>query len=97
MASFCSRQGNFYRLAIAHLAHENYLGCLAERGAETVGEGVEVATKFALVDGGLLVGMDKLYGVFQSNNVHGLRLVHSIDKSGQRRRLPASSGPGDQD
>ena len=48
--------------------------------------------KFTLVDGGFLVGMNKLHGVFERHNVHGLRLIHSIYESGQSRRFSTSSG-----
>src|SRR5437660_7754881 len=90
-------QGQLDRLAVAHLAHEDDIRRLTERGAKAVGEGVEVAAQFSLVEGRLDVGMDELDRVLQGDDVDGPSLVELPQQSSQRSGFPDTGGAGHQD
>src|SRR5579862_3903482 len=83
-------QGDLHGLAIAHLADQDDLRRLAQRGAEAVRVFVEVLAQLALAEGGLLVLVDELDGVFQRHDVDRLVLVDLVEDGRERGRLAAA-------
>ena len=83
--------GGFQRdldgFAVAHLADQDDLGRLAQRGAQRQREGRRVAVQLALVDRGFLVVVQEFDGVLDGEDVHGAFFVHPIDDRRQRRGL----------
>ena len=89
-------QRDLDRLAIAHLADEDHLRRLAQRGAQGEGEGRRVAVQLALMDGRLLVSVQELDRILDGEDVIGPGLVDQIDDRRERRRLARSGRPGDE-
>ena len=82
------------RLEVAHLADEDHVGVLAERGAKTFGEARSVDADLALVDDAALVPVHELDGVLDREDVLGARAVHLVDQRGERRRLTGAGRAG---
>ena len=78
VAGFGGAQGDLHRFPVAHFAHQNDLGRLAQGGAQAVGEGVEIRAQLALVDGGLLLRMDEFDRILQGDDVDGFGLVDLV-------------------
>ena len=57
------------RLEVAHLADEDHVGVLAQRGAQREGEGRGVGAELALVDHALLVRVQELDRVLDGHDV----------------------------
>ena len=89
-------QRDLDRLAIAHLADEDHLRRLAQRGPQGQGERRRVAVQLALMDGRLLVVVQELDRILDGQDVIGPGLVDQIDDRRQRRRLAGSGRPGDE-
>ena len=61
------------RLEVAHLADEDHVGVLAQRGAKAFGEGRRVRADLALVDDAALVLVEELDRVLDREDVLGAR------------------------
>ncbi len=97
VTGFGGLEGDLNGFAIAHFADENDFGRLAQSGAEGQRKRRRIAVEFALVNGGLLVLVQELDGVFDGKDVKGLVRVHFIDDGGERGRFSRSRGAGHQD
>ena len=75
------------RLEVAHLAEEDHVGVLAERGAQSVGERGRVRADLALVDDAALVVVQELDRVLDRHDVVGAHAVDLVDHRRERRRL----------
>src|SRR5262249_28963816 len=84
MAGFGGSQRDLDRLAVAHLANQDDLRRLAQRGSKGEREGWRVGVELALVDGGFLVLVQKLDRILDGQNVLGAAFVDEIDDSRQR-------------
>ena len=84
------------RLEVAHLAHQDHLGRLAQRGAQREREGLGVGAHLALVDGRLAWGCRYSIGSSIVMMWIGLLAVDLVDDRGQGRGLARSGGPGQQ-
>ncbi len=88
---------DFDRRAVAHFADEDDLRRLPQGGAQPARESVEIAAELALVEGGLLVLVHEFDRVLQRDHVDRLRLVDLVEDRGERGRLAAAGGAGDED
>ena len=84
------------RLQVAHLADEDHVGVLAQRGLEAEREGLRVGAQLALVDDALLVRVQELDRVLDREDVLVARLVDLVDDRGERRRLARAGRAGDE-
>ena len=84
------------RLEVAHLADEDHVGVLAQRGLQRGGEALRVGAQLALVDEAALVGVQELDRVLDRHDVLVAGLVDLVDHSRQRGRLARAGGPGDE-
>ncbi len=84
MAGFGRFQRDFDRFLIAHFAHEDNFRRLAQSGAQGQSEGGRVAIELALMNGGLLVIVAKLDGVFDAQDMDGALAVGAIDDRRER-------------
>ena len=89
-------QRDLDRLAIAHLADEDHLRRLAQRGAQRQREARRVGVQLALVNRALLVRVQELDRILDGEDVLGARLVDQIDDGGERGRLARAGRAGDQ-
>ena len=85
------------RLEVAHLADEDHVRVLAERGAEGLAEAGGVHPDLALVDDAALVAVDELDRVLDREDVVGAVAVDLVDHRGERRRLTGAGRAGDED
>ncbi len=85
------------RLVVAHLADQDHVGILAQRGAQGEGERLRVDLDLALVDQALLVPVQELDRVLDRHDVLGAVRVDVVDHRGQRRRLTGTGRSGDED
>ena len=96
MAGFRGGHADLDGFAVAHFADENDLGSLAQRGAQSGGEGAEVVAHFALVESRLLLRMHEFDGIFERDDVDRLGLVQFVQQGRQRCRLTGAGRAGDQ-
>ena len=75
----CGGQGELNRFEVAHFAHENDIGILAERGLQRIGEGQRVNAQLALVDEALLCFMNELDRIFDGEDVSFKGVVEIVD------------------
>ncbi len=92
-----SGEADLDRFPVPHLADEDDLRRLAERGAQPAREGVEVVPHLPLVEGGHLVRMGEFDRVLEGHDVDRFVFVDLVEERGERRRFAASRGAGDQD
>ena len=85
------------RLEVAHLAEEDHVGVLAQRGPERVAEARRVGADLALVDDAALVAVQELDRILDRDDVVGARPVDLVDHRRERRRLARAGRPGDED
>ena len=85
------------RLHVAHLADEDHVRVLAQRGLEAHREGLCVRPDLALVDDALLVRVQELDRVLDGEDVIVAGLVDLVDDRGQRRRLARAGRPRHED
>jgi hypothetical protein len=85
------------RLQVAHLADEDDVGILTQRGLQAGGEGLRVRADLALVDDALLVAVEELDRVLDGHDVLFARRVDLVDDGRQRGRLARAGRAGDED
>ena len=73
VAGLGSGQRGGDRLEVAHLADEDHVGVLAERGAQRLGEARGIRPDLALVDDAALVAVQELDRVLDREDVLGAR------------------------
>ena len=84
------------RLEVAHLAEEDHVRVLAERGAERLGEAGCVDADLALVDDAALVPVHELDRVLDREDVLRALAVDLVDQRRERRRLTGAGRAGDE-
>ena len=97
VAGLGGRQRGRDRLEVAHLADEDHVGVLAERGAERLGERRRVEADLALVDDAHPVVVQELDRVLDREDVLGAAAVDVVDQRRERRRLARAGRAGDED
>ena len=97
MPGFRSLQRHFHRLAIAHLAQQNYLGRLPQRSPQSQRKIRRVRVQLPLMNGRVFVLVQKLDRVFDRDDVIKLCLINQIDHCRQRRALATAGRAGNQD
>ena len=97
VARLCDGEGGRDGLEVAHLAHEDHVGILAEDVLERVLEGVRVREDLALVHQALLVVVDELDGILDGHDVLGPLVVDLVHHGGQGGGLARARGPRDED
>ena len=85
------------RLEVAHLADEDHVGVLAERGAQRLAEAGRVDADLALVDDAALVAVHELDRVLDREDVIGAVAVDLVDHRRERRRLTGAGRARDED
>ncbi len=80
-------QGRGDRLEVAHLADQDHVGVLAQRGLQGVAEAVRVGAELALVDEALLVPVQELDRVLDRHDVLLARGVDLVDHRRERGGL----------
>ena len=85
------------RLEVAHLADQDHIGVLSQRGAEAEGEVRRVGADLALVDDRALVLVQELDRVLDRQDVVLVLAVDHVEHRRQRRRLARAGRPGDED
>ena len=88
------RQPNLDGLQIAHLAHQDDVGILAQRSPQRRGEREAVCTNLALGDDGALVPHQELHRVLHGNDVAVAVLVDVVDDRSERGRLSRTGCAG---
>ena len=96
MAGLGGFHGDFNRLAVAHLANQDYFGRLPQRGAQGQRKIWRVGMQLALMNRRVLVRVQKLNRILDRDDVVVLRLVNEIDDRGERRALAAAGRTGHQ-
>ena len=84
------------RLEVAHLADEDHVGVLAQRGLQAEREALRVGAELALVDDALLVRVQELDRVLDRHDVLVARLVDLVDHRRQRGGLARAGRAGDE-
>src|SRR5882724_2954285 len=85
------------RLEVAHLAHEDHVGVLAESGTQSLAEARCIGPDLALVDDAAFVAVQKLDRVLDREDVLRAVPVDLVDDGGERRRLTGAGRAGDED
>ena len=85
------------RLEVAHLADQDHVGVLAERGAQRLAEAGRVDADLALVDDAALVAVHELDRVLDREDVIGAVAVDLVDHRRERRRLTGAGRARDED
>ena len=94
MAGLRQGEGELNGLEVAHLAHQEDVGVLAECRPQGTLEGGAVGPDLSLRDGGEAVLVDVLDGVLDGQDVHRTRLVDAVDDRGQGGRLSGAGRAG---
>ena len=97
VAGLGRRQRGRDRLEVAHLADEDHVRVLAQRGAQRVGERRRVDADLALVDDAAPVPVQELDRILDREDVLGARAVDLVDQRRERRRLTGAGRAGDED
>ena len=97
MASFGGFENNFDGFAVPHFAYENYLRSLSHGGAQGMSEAGSITMKFALVDCGAFVVVQKLDGIFNGNDVVIFLSIDAVEQNRERRRLARPGGSSHED
>ncbi len=96
MTGLSGFEDHFHGFAVAQFAHQDHLRRLPQRGAQGQREVRRIAVQFPLVDGGPLVIVQKLDGIFDGDDVAGLLFVDAVEQRRQGGRLSRPARPGDQ-
>ncbi len=94
MPRFRCSQGNSCRLEVAHLAYEDHVGILAQRGSEGRGEALGVSADLALVHHRAPVLVEVLYRILQRDDVTRALAVDNVNERRKRRALSAPCWAG---
>ena len=89
--------GDRHRLEVAHLADEDDVGVLAQRGAQRVLERRGVEADLALVHEALLVLVHELERVLDRDDVIAALAVHVVHQRAERGGLARARRPRDED
>jgi hypothetical protein len=96
VARFGCFQGDVDGFRVAHLADQNDVGILSERGAQRLRKAARVAADFALADRGLLVSVKELDRILDREDVRSPLGVDVVDHRSQRGALSRAGSSGDQ-
>jgi hypothetical protein len=83
-------------LQVAHLAHQQHVGVLAERVLERAREALRVGADLALVDDAPLVAVHELDRVLDRDDVAAALAVDLVEHRRERGALARPRGPGDE-
>jgi hypothetical protein len=87
-------QRHAHRLEVAHLAHEQGVGVLADGRLDPLGEARDVGADLALREDGLVVGVDELDRVLDRDHVCASRLFMRSRIAASVVDLPAAGRAG---
>ncbi len=90
VAGFRGFQRHFDGFLVAHFADQDQFRRLAQSGAQGQRETGRVGVKFALVNGGAFVRVQKFDGVFDRDDVAGLFFVDLVDERRERGGFSAA-------
>ena len=93
---FGRRDGGAHGIGVPHLAHQDHIRVLPQRGPDRFGKGGHVGVQLPLVHQTLPVGMNVLYRVFDGDDVTGAIRIDLVNQGRQRCRLAAARGARDQ-
>src|ERR1700692_510624 len=96
MARLRCFDSNLDGFSVAHLSNQNHLRSLTEGCPQSEGEARGIAVQFTLMNNAILVGMQELYGIFDSEHVVRLIFVYFVDDGCKRGRLARARGTRDQ-
>ncbi len=94
MAGLGGTESDFHRLAVAHFADQNDLGCLAQSGTQTVGIGIEIESQFALVKSGFFMGMLIFDRILKGDDMYRFAFVDLIQNRCQRGGFTGTRSAG---
>jgi hypothetical protein len=87
-------QGGGDRLEVAHLADQDHVGVLAQRGLQAEREALGVRAQLALVHDAVLMTVEELDRVLDGHDVLVPLLVDHVEHRGERRGLARARGTG---
>jgi hypothetical protein len=91
------RECGLHGLAIADFADQNHVRSRPHRAAQRPGEALGVEPDLALIDDGLLVGMQELDRILDGQDMVRGGLVAVVDHGGERGRLSRAGRPHHED
>ena len=94
VTGFGDAKRRFNRLQIAHFADEYHIRVFAQRRAQGIAKRLGVRVHLALVDQAVLILVDELDRVFDSNDVVVTLGVDFVNHGRQGSRLARSRGAG---
>src|SRR5688572_12032237 len=97
VACGCSRDRQLDRFQVAHFAHQNDVGILAQRSAQCSGKRLRVKTDFPVIHQTPLTLVHELNRILDCNDVVSADLVGVVDNGGQGCRLSAARRARHQD
>ena len=97
VARFGGGDGRADRLEVAHFAHEDHVGVLAEGAADGLGEARHVRADFALGDERLARGVVEFDRVLDRDDVHAALAVDDVDHRGEGGGLAGTRRAGHED
>ena len=97
VARFGGGDGRADRLEVAHFAHEDHVGVLAERTADGLGEARHVRADLALRDERLAGGVVEFNRVLDRDDVHAALAVDDVDHRGEGGGLAGTRRTGHED
>ena len=84
------------RLEVAHLADEDHVRVLTQRGLQAEREALRVGAQLALVDDAVLVLVEELDRVLDGHDVLVALLVDQVEHRGERGGLAGAGRAGDE-
>ena len=96
VAGFRSFQNHFDGFPIAQFADQDHLRRLSQRRPHRQGKVRRIAVQLSLVDGGLLVIVQKFDGIFDGDDMASLLFVDAVQQSRQGGRFSRTARPGHQ-
>ena len=76
-------QGQGDGLIVAHLSHQDHIGIFPESGSQSIGKRKTMLPNLTLMNQTIFIGMDKLQGIFQGNDMIIHMFVNEINHGGQ--------------
>jgi hypothetical protein len=95
MAGLSRHQGDFDGRAVAHFAHQNDLGRLAQGRAQAVGIIVKIVSQLALVERGAFRRVHEFDRIFERDDVNRLLFVDLVEERCQGGRLTTARRASD--